>query len=116
MQGLANGPVVEGKPTTRSHPFVPRDQFALAGTWTVKPQFSQAGKNASIKQQTFASKTYGVLGRTGTVNVIVNGTKVGTVQVYVNPRLYALHESDARETDVDLRVSPGLQICSLTFD
>lgn len=116
MQGIVNGPVTEGTATTYTPPTsIERDKFALVGQWTVKPQFSQAGSGAAIRQRTFAAKSYAVLAGSGTVEVIVDGEPTKTFEVSGTPRLYPLTDSEPREADVELRFTPGLQVYALTF-
>ena len=116
MRGVANIDVVEGKATVYSAPNVlRRDQFAFDGTWSIEPQYAQAGPNAAIRQRSYAAKSYAVVAGTGRVDVKVNGQLTRQVTVSGNPRLYPLTDGDAREADVELRLTPGLQVYALTF-
>ena len=116
MEGIANGPVAEGEAKVYvAVESLPRDQFALSGQWTVEPQFSLAGADATLKARTYAAKSYAVLAGTGVVEVLVDGQPTREFTVSGTPRLYPLVDGEAREADVELRFTSGLQIYALTF-
>jgi cytochrome c biogenesis protein CcdA/thiol-disulfide isomerase/thioredoxin len=96
-----------------------RDQFALAGTWTLAPEHAQAGEGARLDIRFFADKVYLVLTPESggdEVEVLLDGRRVGDGSagadaldgvVEVNePRLYTL---------VDLRGQPGEHTLTLRF-
>lgn len=116
LSGSANDFIAEGtKRTYQSPSALDRNRFAFDGEWTVGPQFSTAGTNSTLRINTYAANSYAVLAGEGNVELSVNGSVTKTFQVSGLPRLYPLTSGDPVESQLQLRLSPGLQIYSLTF-
>ena len=97
-------------------PFVlDQSQLAYGGYWKVEQQRIVAGKDAQLRLHFFARKVHLVLGGTGTVQVLLNGKPLRSVQV-TQDRLYTLldqgHDRDGR---LELRFTPGLSAYAFTF-
>jgi cytochrome c biogenesis protein CcdA/thiol-disulfide isomerase/thioredoxin len=98
---------------------VPQSSFGYGGRWTVEKERIVAGHNARLRLSFHARKVFLVLGangRTGTVQVTVDGRSLQTVQV-TEDRLYTLAElpGEAANHTLDLSFSPGTEAYAFTF-
>jgi cytochrome c biogenesis protein CcdA/thiol-disulfide isomerase/thioredoxin len=85
------------------------------GKWRVEAQRIVAGKGAALRLHYQARHVYLVLGRRGTVKVLVNGVPQTTVAVD-SYRLYTLRNAIRTEdAQLELRFSPGVQAYAFTF-
>jgi cytochrome c biogenesis protein CcdA/thiol-disulfide isomerase/thioredoxin len=92
------------------------DQLAYAGSWRVGSERITSGAFARLRLNFAAQKIHLVLGGEGTVDVLVDGKKVGRTRVSGEPRLYTL-ASFPRESNglLELQFSPGISAYAFTF-
>jgi thiol-disulfide isomerase/thioredoxin len=95
------------------------DKFALRGRWTLDDQGATAdGDDAAIALNYTAKAVYAVVGGTGTLTVTRN-RQTTTTPISGPPTLHQIVVGDSDETahrdQLDMRVSKGLQVFSLTF-
>ncbi|BBX65001.1 protein DipZ [Mycobacterium saskatchewanense] len=95
---------------------VPDDRFALTGRWTLDDQGATAdGPGAAIRLNYTAKDVYVVVGGTGTI-AVTRGGKTTTTAIGGPPTLHQIVADPAAGRDqLDLQVSPGLQVFSFTF-
>jgi len=98
---------------------VPPGSFAYGGRWTVEKERIVAGLDARLRLSFRAHKVFLVLGangRTGIVQVRVDGRSLKTVRV-TEDRLYTLAElpGEAGNHTLDLSLSPGTEAYAFTF-
>jgi cytochrome c biogenesis protein CcdA/thiol-disulfide isomerase/thioredoxin len=99
--------------------FVPVHGLAYGGRWTVEDERIVAGERARLRLRFNASDVFLVLGTEGggeTVDVTLDGHRVGTVQV-TQDDLYTLARIPGEKGDhvLDLRFSPGTEAYAFTF-
>ncbi|MEE6175583.1 cytochrome c biogenesis protein DipZ [Mycobacterium sp. 050134] len=95
---------------------LPDDRFALTGRWTLDDQGATAdGPGAAIRLNYTAKDVYVVVGGTGTITAN-RGGKTTTTAIGGPPTLHQVVADPAAGRDqLDLQVSPGLQVFSFTF-
>ena len=95
---------------------LPGDKFALQGRWKLDDQGATADSDdAAIRLNYTAKDVYVVVGGTGTLTV-TRGGKTTTTAIGGAPTLHQVVADDsARSDQLDMRVSPGLQVFSFTF-
>jgi cytochrome c biogenesis protein CcdA/thiol-disulfide isomerase/thioredoxin len=99
--------------------YVPLHGVAYGGRWTVEGERIVAGEDARLRLLFHAHDVFLVLGTAdgpGSVEVSVDGERVGTVPVTVHD-LYTLARIPGEKRDhvLDLRFSPGTQAYAFTF-
>ena len=99
--------------------YVPLHGVAYGGRWTVEDERIVAGEGARLRLPFHARDVFLVLGASdgpGTVEVSLDGERVGTVAVTVHD-LYTLARIPGEKRDhvLDLRVSPGTEAYAFTF-
>jgi cytochrome c biogenesis protein CcdA/thiol-disulfide isomerase/thioredoxin len=99
--------------------YVPLHGVAYGGRWTVEDERIVAGEGARLRLPFHARDVFLVLGASdgpGTVEVSVDGERVGTVAVTVHD-LYTLARIPGEKRDhvLDLRFSPGTEAYAFTF-
>jgi cytochrome c biogenesis protein CcdA/thiol-disulfide isomerase/thioredoxin len=91
------------------------NELAYSGRVRLDAQRIVAVKHARLRLHFYASKVFLVLGGSGTVQVLVDGTPKRTVQV-TQDRLYTLvDEAKTRDALLELRFSPGIEAYAFTF-
>lgn len=96
---------------------LPGDKFALRGRWKLDDQGATAdGDGAAVRlNYTAAKDVYVVVGGTGTLTVTRDG-KTTTTPIGGAPTLHRIvADADTRADQLDMGVSPGLQVFSFTF-
>jgi cytochrome c biogenesis protein CcdA/thiol-disulfide isomerase/thioredoxin len=95
---------------------LPADRFALRGLWTLDDQgATAAGDDAAIRLNYTGKDVYAVVGGTGTITVN-RGGKTTTTAIGGAPTLHRIVADDTAHPDqLDMQVSPGLQVFSFTF-
>ena len=95
---------------------LPADGFALRGRWKLDDQGVTADSDdAGIRLNYTAQAVYAVIGGTGTINVSRDG-KTTTTAIGGPPTLHQIVADDgSRRDQLDMQVSPGLQVFSFTF-
>ena len=99
--------------------FVPLHGLAYGGRWTVEEERIVAGEDARLRLRFIGSNVFLVLGTEGareSVEVTIDGTRVGTVRV-TQDDLYTLARipGEKGEHTLDLRFSPGTEAYAFTF-
>jgi cytochrome c biogenesis protein CcdA/thiol-disulfide isomerase/thioredoxin len=118
LQSIANTGVTLGQPAQFHSSHAPdRDSFALDGTWTIDPEYAQAGDGAQLAYHFYASRVFLVLGGSGTVDVTLANDPAyhKTVTVSGSPTLYTMYDEGARDDVLHLSFSPGVQAYAFTF-
>jgi hypothetical protein len=92
------------------------DKFALTGRWKLDDQGATADSDdAAIRLNYTGKNVYAVVGGTGTLTVTRDG-KTTTTPIGGAPTLHQIvADNDAHRDQLDMRVSPGLQVFSFTF-
>jgi cytochrome c biogenesis protein CcdA/thiol-disulfide isomerase/thioredoxin len=92
------------------------DKFALRGRWKLDDQGVTADSaEAAIRLNYTAKDVYAVVGGTGTIAVTRDGTTT-TTAIGGAPTLHrVVADPAARRDQLDMQVSPGLQLFSFTF-
>lgn len=93
---------------------LPQHGLAYAGSWKIESERAVAGAGARLRFHFVARNVYLVLGGTGTVRVLVNGTPERTVRVD-SYRLYTLRSGAYADALLELRFSPGVAGYAFTF-
>ncbi|MDT5258036.1 MAG: hypothetical protein QOD10_3116 [Mycobacterium sp.] len=95
---------------------LPADRFALRGRWTLDDQGATAGSDdAAIRLHYTGKDVYAVVGGTGTITV-TRGGKTTTTAIGGAPTLHQIVADETAHPDqLDMQVSPGLQVFSFTF-
>ena len=95
-------------------PLAPND-LAYGGRIRVERQRIVTGRGARVRLRFKAKDVFLVLSGNGRVQVLVDGRRRGTVRVK-GPRLYTLlRRGEARDSLLELRVTPGLGAYAFTF-
>ena len=99
--------------------YIPLHGVAYGGRWTVEGERIVAGEDARLRLPFHAHDVFLVLGTSGapgSVEVSVDGERVGTVPVTVHD-LYTLARIPGEKRDhvLDLRFSPGTEAYAFTF-
>ena len=117
QQNLTEGPLAHDVEKSYTFPAtLDPDTFGLSGNWTDTMESANAGANAKLELNFQAHEVYLVLGGTGTVDVAVNGTSIGSLKVSGTPRLYnVVHHWTGTRAMLTLTVSPGVQAYDFTF-
>jgi thiol-disulfide isomerase/thioredoxin len=118
LGAIVNDPVITGRPNPFAAPAgLPRDAFALDGTWTIDDEYARAGEDARLAYRFYAAQVHLVLGGEGTVEVGLDGDAgySRTVQVTGSPTLYTLYDEAARDDVLRLTLSAGVQAYAFTF-
>ncbi|OBI04142.1 thiol:disulfide interchange protein [Mycobacterium sp. E2462] len=95
---------------------LPGDKFALHGRWKLDDQGATADSDdAAIRLNYTAKAVYAVVGGTGTLTVTRDG-QTTTTPIGGAPTLHQIvTDAGAHGDQLDMRVSPGLQVFSFTF-
>ncbi len=94
---------------------LPQNDLTYAGNWTIGPQQIVAGLGARIRLHFVAQYVYVVLAGKGTVQTLLNDKPARTIRVN-SDRLYTLVSgSAARDAQLELRFSPGVDAYAFTF-
>ena len=99
---------------------VANDKFALNGRWKLDDQGATADSDdAAIRLNYTAKDVFAVVGGTGTLTVTRDG-KTTTTPIGGAPTLHQIvgppnQDDNAHRDQLDMRVSPGLQVFSFTF-
>ncbi len=93
---------------------VPDDRFSFGGRWRVEPQFARSRRDARLHVNWQGESVNLVVGGRGIIRGTLNGEDVPEVPVSGAPRLYPVVTDRAGGT-LDLRLSPGLEVYTLTF-
>ncbi|OBI47487.1 thiol:disulfide interchange protein [Mycobacterium kyorinense] len=106
----------EGSATFAYPPTLPNDSFALRGSWALDYQGATAQGDASgIELNYYAKNVYLVVGGTGSVSVIRDGTST-TVPISGPPTSHQLVAgSQVARGQLEVRASAGLQVFSFTY-
>ncbi|HVC68747.1 MAG TPA: cytochrome c biogenesis protein DipZ [Acidimicrobiales bacterium] len=116
LQNLANPSILPDRPEGYRFPAsLPRDSFALSGTWTAGSEEMTAGPAARIELSFQADDVYLVLGGSGTLDVTVGDSRTKTITVSGTPRLYTLVKGGYQDATVTLSASPGIEAYDFTF-
>jgi cytochrome c biogenesis protein CcdA/thiol-disulfide isomerase/thioredoxin len=92
------------------------DQLAYSGSWRVGSQRINSGPFARLRLSFAAQKIHLVLGGQGTVDVLVDGKRIGRTRVSGEPRLYTLASFPKEQTGLlELQFSPGIAAYAFTF-
>ena len=99
--------------------YLPLHGVAYGGHWTVESERIVAGEGARLRLAFHAHDVFLVLGASGgsgSVEVSVDGERVGTVPITVDD-LYTLARIPGEKRDhvLDLRLSPGTEAYAFTF-
>ncbi|MFE3760400.1 cytochrome c biogenesis protein DipZ [Streptomyces sp. NPDC059104] len=95
---------------------VPLNRLSLAGTWTAAYEQFTAGPDARLAFTYRARNANLVLAGEGSVTVLVDGRQTRTLRIHGAPTLYRLtDDGTARQAELELRLTPGLQAFAFTF-
>jgi len=95
---------------------VPPNTVAYDGLWKVERQRIVAADRARLRLGFLAQNVYLVLGGRGSLQVLVDGKPVRTIQVGGLSRLYTLLQyPKLREGELELRFTPGVTAYAFTF-
>jgi cytochrome c biogenesis protein CcdA/thiol-disulfide isomerase/thioredoxin len=110
------GEYKSGTSTFSYPPQLADDTFALTGRWKLDDQGATADSDdAAIRLNYTGKNVYAVVGGTGTLTVTRDG-KTTTTPIGGAPTLHQIvADTDAHRDQLDMRVSPGLQVFSFTF-
>ncbi len=117
LERFAGGPLVLDHEAAYRFPArLPENKLAYAGRWRVEAARIVAGASARLRLHFHARDVYLVLGGRGTVDVLVDGKLLRTVEVGENPRLYTLAEyPGVKDALLELRLAPGVEAYAFTF-
>ncbi|MFK0224013.1 cytochrome c biogenesis protein DipZ [Streptomyces vinaceus] len=119
IRGYTGTPeLAKDKATTYALPSggVPLGRLSLSGTWTAAYEQFTAGPDARLVFTYRAKNANLVLAGEGTVTVAIDGKQTKTLQIHGAPTLYQLTNDDtARQAQIELRLTPGLQAFAFTF-
>jgi cytochrome c biogenesis protein CcdA/thiol-disulfide isomerase/thioredoxin len=106
----------EGRATFSYPPTMPADSFALSGPWSLDYQGATAeSDNSGIRLNYRAEDVYIVVGGTGALTVIRNGTS-STLPISGPPTSHRILAGDkVASGSLEVRASRGLQIYSFTY-
>ena len=97
-------------------PFLGPGQLAYAGRLVVEPERIVARRGARLRIQFTAREVNLVLGGSGRLEVLLDGSRRRTLAIGGEPRLYRLLElPELREGLLELRFTPGLSAYAFTF-
>jgi cytochrome c biogenesis protein CcdA/thiol-disulfide isomerase/thioredoxin len=95
---------------------VPPNTVAYDGLWKVERQRIVAADRARLRLSFLAQNVYLVLGGKGSLQELVDGKPVRTIQVGGLSRLYTLLQyPKLREGELELRFAPGVTAYAFTF-
>jgi cytochrome c biogenesis protein CcdA/thiol-disulfide isomerase/thioredoxin len=95
---------------------VPPNTLAYDGLWKVERQRIVAFDRARLRLGFLAQNVYLVLGGRGSLQVLVDGKPVRTIQVGGLSRLYTLlRYPDLHQGELELRFAPGVTAYAFTF-
>ena len=111
-----SGDYDEGAATFAYPPSQAGDTFALNGPWALDYQGATAtGDSSSIRLDYHAKKVYILAGGTGTLTVNGNG-KSSAMTISGPPNVHEVAaDGEAGPGQLEVRVSPGLQVFSFTY-
>lgn len=110
-----NAEVVAGSASRYTlDPTPPQDTFSLGGTWTVQPEYAEAGADAELALSFHAAKVHLVLAGEGTVAATV-GDATSEVDVTGSPTLYTLYDGPVTTDALHLSLPAGVQAYAFTF-
>jgi cytochrome c biogenesis protein CcdA/thiol-disulfide isomerase/thioredoxin len=115
-----SGEYTSGTATFSFPATLPADRFALRGRWTLDDQGATAdGDDPAIRLNYTAKDVYAVVGGTGAIVVTRDG-KTTTTPIGGPPTLHQIvspgnRDETAHRDQLDMRVSPGLQVFSFAF-
>ena len=92
----------------------PQDTFSLGGTWTVEPEYAQAGPGAELALSFHAARVHLVLAGEGTVTATVGGVTT-QVEVTGSPTLHTLYDGPATTAVLHLSLPAGVRAYAFTF-
>jgi cytochrome c biogenesis protein CcdA/thiol-disulfide isomerase/thioredoxin len=117
LERFVGSRLVAGREATYRFPrSLAPDQLAYAGRVRVEPERIVAGRGARLRLQFVASEVNLVLGGRGSVEVFLDGSRRGVVQIGGEPRLYnLLRLSRLTEGLLELQFTPGLSAYAFTF-
>jgi cytochrome c biogenesis protein CcdA/thiol-disulfide isomerase/thioredoxin len=117
LQRYSGSQLVPGRVVPYKFPqTVPLNTLAYDGLWKVERQRIVAVDRARLRLRFLAQHVYLVLGGSGSLQVLVNGKPVRTIQVGGLSRLYTLLSySNVREGELELRFAPGVTAYAFTF-
>ena len=96
-------------------PTQPADTFTLNGLWTLDYQGATAGTDTSeIRLNYHAENVYVVVGGTGTITVTRDG-KSSTIRISGPPNSHQIVADESGTGQLEVRVSQGLQVFSITY-
>lgn len=109
-----NADLVTGTAAYTLDPTPPQDTFSLGGTWTVQPEYAEAGPGAELALSFHAARVHLVLAGEGTVTAAVAGVRT-QVDVTGSPSLYTLYDGPVTTGVLHLSVPAGVQAYAFTF-
>lgn len=118
MEYADNANLTEDQPVVYTATQTPAENtFSFGGTWTLMPEYSEAGPNAEMNLHFYASDVHLVLAGEGTVTATLAGdpSSTKTVTVSGTPDLYTLYSGEAMDGVLHLEFSEGLQAYAFTF-
>ena len=117
LQRFSGSPIREDRFASYRFPrALAQNELAYAGTWRVGSERITAGFAARLRLHFHARYVYLVLGRAGTVDILVDGKPVKTIAVRGIDRLYTLLAyPTVRDGILELRFSPGVEGYAFTF-
>lgn len=95
-------------------PTPPQDTFSLGGTWTVRPEYAEAGPGAELALSFHAARVHLVLAGQGTVRATVGGVTT-EVDVTGSPSLHTLYDGPVTTDVLHLSLPPGVRAYAFTF-
>ncbi len=109
-------PVVANKQTSyRLGRRLPPSFISYGGSWTIGPEAAVAGANARLRLSFHARHVFVVLGGRGTVEALVDGRRVRSLDVR-QYKLYTAVSAPALSDGVlELRFAPGVRAYAFTF-
>lgn len=117
LDRFSGSPILKDKETTYTFPaFLPPNGLAYEGSVTVEGERIVAGEDARVRLNYRAGLVNLVLGGKGSVEVLVDGKRVKTVEV-TRDDIYELasFEGPAKERLLELRFTPGVTAYAFTF-
>jgi cytochrome c biogenesis protein CcdA/thiol-disulfide isomerase/thioredoxin len=116
LQRYAGSPIRHNRVNAYAFPkTLSQNELAYAGLWRVEAQRIDAGLGARLRLHFVAKHVYLVLGGRGRVDVLLNGSKTGSVNVGTY-RLYTLvSRSRPEDATLELRFTPGVKAYAFTF-
>jgi cytochrome c biogenesis protein CcdA/thiol-disulfide isomerase/thioredoxin len=117
LERYSGSEIVPGREVPYRFPrSVPLNTLAYDGLWRVERQRIVAGNRARLRLHFLAQNVYLVLGGRGSLQVLVNGKPVRTIEVGGLSRLYTLlRYPNLREGELELRFAPGVTAYAFTF-